>query len=121
MEGRRLTETDPGAPRSTAGEAYARLCASFFSRGEVQPSEKRGFGAAALTIDGRIFAMLPRDRLVVKLPRARVDELVAAGCGERFDANKGRPMKEWLAIDPAREGDWDQLASEALDFVRPRP
>jgi TfoX/Sxy family transcriptional regulator of competence genes len=121
MEGRRLTETDPGAPLSTAGEAYARLCASFFSRGEVRPSEKRGFGAAALTVEGHIFAMLPHDRLVVKLPTARVDELVAAGYGARFDANKGRPMKQWLAIDPAHEGDWDKLASEALAFVRSHP
>ena len=103
---------------SAAGEAYAWLSASFFRREDVRPSEKRGFGASALTVEGRIFAMLPHDRLVVKLPTARVDKLVAAGRGERFDANKGRPMKQWLAIDPAHQADWHDLASEALTFVR---
>ena len=35
---------------------------------------------------------------VVKLPKGRVDALVASGAGERFDANRGRPMKEWLEV-----------------------
>jgi TfoX/Sxy family transcriptional regulator of competence genes len=97
---------------------YRELCTSFFSRGDVAPSEKRGFGSSALTVDGHIFAMLARDRLVVKLPKARVDALLAAGWGERFDANRGRPMKEWLSIDPRYEDDWPALAQEALSFVR---
>jgi hypothetical protein len=54
-------------------------------------------------VNGRIFAMLTRGRLVAKLPRARMDTLVGAGCGERVDANRGRPMKEWLTVDPAHE------------------
>jgi hypothetical protein len=37
---------------------------------------------------GRIFATLVRGQLVVKLPRSRVYELVSAGEGVRFDANK---------------------------------
>jgi TfoX/Sxy family transcriptional regulator of competence genes len=97
---------------------YARLGEAFFSRGEVTPSEKKGFGASALTVNGRIFAMLTRERLVVKLPKARVDALVASGGGVRFDANKGRPMKEWLTIDPSLETEWPALAQEALSFVR---
>lgn len=97
---------------------YRDLCASFFSRGDVAPSEKKGFGASALTVEGRIFAMLTRDRLVVKLPKGRVDALVATGWGVRFDANRGRPMKEWLSVDPHHEDDWTTLAEEALTFVR---
>lgn len=58
---------------------YAELRAAFFSGGEVSPSEKKGFGASALTTRGRIFAMLARGRLVVKLPKARVDALVREG------------------------------------------
>jgi TfoX/Sxy family transcriptional regulator of competence genes len=113
-----LPTGNPRQPPPSAAERYAQLCAGFFGRGEVRPSEKRGFGASALTLDGRIFAMFPRGRLVVKLPKARVDEFVAAGYGERFDANKGRPMKEWLMIDPAHEAHWDDLSCEALAFVR---
>jgi hypothetical protein len=33
----------------------------------------------------------------VKLPRERVDELVEAGAGHRFDPGHGRLMKEWVA------------------------
>ena len=36
-------------------------------------SGKKGFGASALVTNNRILAMLVRDRLVVKLPRQRVD------------------------------------------------
>ena len=103
---------------STPEARYAALCELFFARGEATPSEKRGFGSSALTHDGRIFAMLTRGRLVVKLPKARVDALTAGGAGARFDANRGVPMKEWLVIDPSHAGDWAILAEEALVFAR---
>jgi hypothetical protein len=81
-----------------------------------------GFGSGALRVRNRIFAMLVRGRLVVKLPRTRVDGLVDAGDGVRFDANKGTPMKEWFSLDPESELPWLPLAREALDFVgSPRP
>ena len=61
--------------------------------------------------------MLARDALVVKLPQARVDELVAAGVAVRFDAGKGRPMREWASIAPDADVDWEQLAIEARAFA----
>ena len=61
--------------------------------------------------------MFVRGQLVVKLPRPRVDELVAGGHGERFDANKGTPMKEWFSLDPDSALPWPSLAREALDFA----
>jgi hypothetical protein len=61
--------------------------------------------------------MLAQERLVVKLPAARVDVLVAAGEGVRFDANKGVPMREWLSVDPDSALSWQELASEAFAFV----
>ena len=78
-----------------------------------------GFGSnPGLRVGGRIFAMLSHDRLVVKLPAARVDELVADGAADRFDAGKGRPMREWASVGPANGNRWPQLAEEALAFVR---
>jgi hypothetical protein len=68
--------------------------------GVTPPGTGSGFGSSALRFHNKIFAMLANGRLVVKLPRARVDELVAAGEGIRFDAGKGTPMKEWLSVDP---------------------
>ena len=35
----------------------------------------------------------------MKLPPTRVDGLVAAEEGARFDGGKGKPMKEWFAVD----------------------
>ena len=37
--------------------------------------------------------------------------------GVRFDANKGTPMKQWLALDPASDRSWSDLAREALEFA----
>jgi TfoX/Sxy family transcriptional regulator of competence genes len=88
--------------------------------GVTPPGQGKGFGSAGLRAGGKIFAMLAHERLVVKLPAVRVDELVEAGEGVRFDANKRVPMKEWLSLDPESRLSWQQLAREALAFVSPR-
>lgn len=89
--------------------------------GVTPPSGGSGFGRSATRYDGKIFVMFVRGRLVLKLPEQRVGELVAAGRGERFDANKGTPMREWLSLDPQDDQPWLPLAREALDFARSRP
>jgi hypothetical protein len=81
-------------------------------------SRSRRFGSSALKVHDKIFAMLSyQGRFVVKLPRARVDALVAGGAGERFDANRGRPMREWLEVHSESAEEWIELAREALEFV----
>ncbi|MFD2466152.1 hypothetical protein [Amycolatopsis silviterrae] len=85
--------------------------------GVTPPRTGRGFGSHALKVHGRIFAMFVRGRLVVKLPEARVDDLVDSGRGVRFDANKGIPMKEWFSMDPEAPLEWSALAREAMTFV----
>jgi hypothetical protein len=103
----------------TAESRYAALAATFAGRASVtQVVKGGGFGSSGqLKVDGRIFAMLVRGRLVVKLPKARVDELVEAGEGERFDAGKGKPMREWFVLSPTSKKQWPPLANEALAFV----
>jgi len=86
--------------------------------GVTLPHGGGGFGRSALRYQGKIFAMFVRGDLVVKLPARRVDELVAAGHGQRFDANKGTPMREWFAVHPDCPLTWSALAREALDFAR---
>lgn len=99
-------------------ELFASLCEEFAGTlGVTLPDSGRGFGSSALKINNSIFAMLVNDRLVVKLPRTRVSELIEAGTGEPFDAGKGKPMKEWVSL----VGDEDtcrRLVAEALAFVR---
>ena len=81
---------------------------------------RRGFGAGTLKAHGRIFAMLSQGRLVVKLPAGRVEELIASGVGGPFDAGKGRPMKEWLAVEAGQSRRWRKLIEEARTFVASR-
>jgi hypothetical protein len=88
------------------------------SSGVTPPRGGGGFGRTAVRFQGKIFVMLVRGRLVLKLPEERVDALIAAGDGARFDANKGTPMREWLSLDPESGRPWLPLAREALDFAR---
>lgn len=89
------------------------------SPGVSVPGEpgRRGFGSSALKVNGSIFAMIAGGRLVVKLPRDRVDILIGTGTGAPFDAGKGRVMKEWLTVMADDQETWLALAREALDFV----
>lgn len=84
--------------------------------GVTPPAGGGGFGRSALRVNRRIFAMLVRGRLVLKLPAERVAELIVNGDGAAFDANKGMPMREWVALDPATRLDWFDLASEAWRY-----
>ncbi len=99
---------------------FEQLVARFSAHPEVDPpSTGRGgkFGASGLKVGGKLFAMMSSGELVVKLPRQRVDELVATGTGRPFDPGHGRLMKEWVTIAPVHGRDWDKLAEEARQFV----
>ena len=101
-------------------ERFDELVAAFARAPDVsRPGEGKGFGSNALRVKGKVFAMLVDGRLVVKLPRVRVDSLVRSGNGVRFDANKRTPMKQWFSL--ARESDleWGSVAREAMAFVSP--
>jgi len=86
--------------------------------GVTPPPGGSGFGRGAVRFQKKIFVMFVRGRLVLKLPEARVDELVAGGEGVRFDANKGTPMREWFSLDPESGLPWLSLGKEALNFAQ---
>jgi hypothetical protein len=84
-------------------------------------TEGTGFGAnRGLRVGGRIFAIFGEQGLTLKLPRARVDELIAAAMGVRFDPGHGRLMREWVTVSARYERDWVGLAEEARRFVGSR-
>ncbi|HEV2639617.1 MAG TPA: hypothetical protein VGX23_31080 [Actinocrinis sp.] len=110
---------EQGGGAESVQERFEDLCFEFMGAESVTgPAGGSGFGRSALRYRGKIFAMLVRGRLVLKLPAGRVDELVEGGNGVPFDANKGTPMKEWFSLDPAAGRAWLPLAEEALAFVR---
>ncbi|SRR5229473_4974312 len=84
---------------------------------DTKVTQARMFGSPGLKINGKVFAMLVKGKLVVKLPKERVDALVASGDGQHFDPGHGRLMKEWVAIAPVTKEKWLSLAKEARDFV----
>ena len=104
----------------TAETRYADLVRKLASGpGVTVITEGKGFGSSGqLKVGGRIFAMLVRGVLVVKLPRARVDELIAQREGVHFDAGKGKPMREWFVLSPTSSKRWLALAEEAMTFVK---
>lgn len=103
----------------TATQRYEEVVAHFARRPRVtRVTEGKGFGSSGqLKVDGKIFAMLVRDELVLKLPARRVDELIEAGHGTRFDAGKGKPMREWFVLSSGSRALWTRLAEEAVRFV----
>jgi hypothetical protein len=109
---------DSAAP---AEERYASLVEVLARAPGVTPpspagSGKKSFGSDAIKVDNKIFAMMWQGDLVLKLPRQRVEALIGAGTGTPFDAGKGRPMKEWVAVGAESE-EWEALAREAMAFV----
>ena len=110
----------------SAQDQFAGLVATMLERSNAtyganaSQGARRSFGSTSLKANGRIFAMLVKERLVVKLPAGRVDELVGQGAGERFDPGHGRPQKEWLSVASDSPDDWLALASESETFVSGR-
>jgi hypothetical protein len=101
--------------RDELEETYARVAERLL--GESDIDEGRLFSATGLRTRGKIFVMLARSGLVVKLPAERCAELVAAGRGEQFEAG-GRKMREWVTlVDPSTD-DAIELAREALTYLR---
>src|SRR5687768_9383994 len=99
-----------------AEQRFEQLAAGFLANPEV--AQGTGFGSApGLRIRGKIFAMLVKGELVVKLPKDRVDELTASGAATQFDPGHGRLMKEWASVSADSAEDWERLAGEALQFV----
>ena len=84
--------------------------------GEAEEGTMMGF--KCLRVQGKFCASLEREtnNLIVKLPRQRVQSLIAEGQAEPFAPN-GRVFKEWALIPEMDEALWGQLLSEAQAFV----
>jgi len=106
------------APTRLRETRFALVVNAFADDRQVSPpGTGKGFGSGALKVNGKIFAMMSsKGEFVLKLSEERVNELVAAGKGSRFDPGRGRVMKEWLVVT-ADHTLWLPLAKEARKLV----
>jgi TfoX/Sxy family transcriptional regulator of competence genes len=88
---------------------------AFRNHADVLPA--RMFGSNGLKVKGKVFAMMVRGSLVVKLPKERVDKLVGDELGKYFDPGHGRLMKQWVSLPDSSIIDWLALSEEARSFV----
>lgn len=102
-------------PHTSPEDHFSTLAEALLADPRV--SEGRMFGSQGLKVGGKVFAMLVRGRLVVKLPAQRVKALVGAGVGDLFDPGHGRVLKEWITISSGADVDWLALAREAKDYL----
>lgn len=101
----------------TAEESFAAIIDRLLREPGVE--QGTGFGSnPGLRAGGKIFAMLVRGELVVKLPADRCDDLVAADAARPFERGQGRPLREWVSVGEDVQFDWLHLAREALAFVQ---
>ena len=102
---------------SGAEQSFAVLADGLLADPDV--TEGTGFGSnPGLRVHRKIFAMLVRGQLVVKLPASRCAQLREDGAASAFDAGKDRPMREWVAVSADSIARWPDLAAEALGYVR---
>ena len=109
------------ARRSGSAEKHGQrgLFEPIYQKFRRQPgvTESKMFGSVGLKINNKVFAMLVQDRLVVKLPKERVVQMIAARDGKHFDPGHGRLMKEWVSVRPMAARQWIGLVREAMRFV----
>jgi hypothetical protein len=94
------TKKPKGTAAADAEEADPRLV-EIAKAYASDPTVSMGklFASVGLRVHGKIFAMVVRDRLVV-----------------RFDPGHGRLMKEW-AVFGGKKPTWASLAREAFEYV----
>lgn len=102
--------------RSAKGELFWQLAQDLMADPAVTRSTMMGL--PCLRLNGAFFASLDSKTsdMIVKLPAARVAELVREGTGSTFAPNY-RPFREWVAIPKHEPAIWAALLQEAKAFV----
>jgi len=75
-------------------------------------------GMRCLRVDGEFLAMVfqKTGQLIIKLPEARVSEVIYGGSGSEFSP-AGRKFREWVAVDEVDRNLWLALLEEGREFV----
>lgn len=73
----------------------------------LRTAATNGFVATVTRMSGNV---------VVKLPKARVAELIDQGIGRSF-APAGKVFREWVELPDVDEAMWESLLAESITFV----
>jgi len=83
----------------------------------AHPTNPQRMNKTTFTVHNKMFAWLDKNKLVLKLPAARVDELVSKGKGATHRVG-GKPMKEYVEVIGTSDKTWLDLAKESLAYIR---
>ena len=115
------------ASKTAAQERFAALVEKMTTESHAtygndeSKGARRMFGSTSIKTGGKMFAFLHKnERLVVKLPAVRVEDMLASGDGQPYDPGDGRVMREWVVVTAAELDDWLALAVEAEAYVSRR-
>jgi hypothetical protein len=98
-------------------DPYADLKAHFAQVDGVAVNSGRG--AQGMKAGKKMFAMFYKGDLLLKLPPARVSQLVASGIGSAFDPGTGTPMADRVLVPRSHGDDWISLSEESLRHATP--
>lgn len=96
---------------------YSTLEEQFLARADVDL--RRSLNGAGLAYDGRIFAFLDDDALIVHIGAAAVTAAIAAADGERYRLGS-KVMRAWLRIefDESDVARWERYLERGYDTAK---
>ncbi len=92
-------------------EEWLNLKEHFLAMDEVQ---KQG---ESLKIRKKMFVFFGKGKIVLKLPKERVTELLNSKEGLPYDPGTGNIMKEWVIIPVEFSDKWQDLTLEAKEYA----
>lgn len=104
--------------RDPRHEAFWDIADRFITAGSVVEGTMMGHHCLRAATGGGFVATVERSSgdLVVKLDRARVQELIDTGEGRPF-APAGKVFREWVAVEGHAPDRWADLIEESIGFV----
>ena len=107
-----------GNPPEAAQARFAKLADQLGRAEGTSGPRRQGFGSKSLFAGRKMFAILDgTGALVLKLPPARVAQLILDGTGGPWHPGKGAPLKEYLAVGLDHQAKWLALAKEARTYI----
>ncbi|MCI4325679.1 MAG: MmcQ/YjbR family DNA-binding protein [Thermoplasmata archaeon] len=103
---------------AAAKARFAKLAIQLAAGDGAETAHREGFGTGSLFVGRKMFAVLDATgALVLKLPPARVQELIAAGVGSPWHPGTGAPLKEYVALGVRAQAKWLALAKESRSHM----